>query len=258
MTAPAVEVWSVDLARAASSLLSIDAAEGLLALADRSKALQLANREAADERLAAGAALRLLIEGVAGVGPRAMPFERGPAGKPMLPGSPCHFSLSHVRGRALVALATDPVGVDLERVRVMRVDGKRRARIEAAAIRAGSGQPLPVDGSERRFPQAWTRLEALAKADGRGIGRLLSEIGVIGVGRRRDLEAAQWLDRDAIGAGHATRDLELGEDFCGAVAAGRGFDLCGPLHELPSDLAGLRGLLTTRRRLVPSVVQGST
>jgi 4'-phosphopantetheinyl transferase len=68
-------------------------------------------------------------------------------------------------------------------------------------------RPLPQD-PEAAFLQAWVRIEAVAKASGEGIGRLLTEYGIIG-GAKAAPRAAPY---------QAT-DLGLDHGWFGALAA---------------------------------------
>ncbi len=256
MDAPGVEIWSVDLALARPGLLALDADLALLAPADREKVAQIQDRGVTDERLAAKVAVRLLIEGLAGHQVRAVAFAYARGGKPALPGIGYHFSLSHSGQRALIAIAGGPVGIDIETVRAPAVDASRRARIEAAASLFPANlfatwRPLPAAAPEQHFMQSWTRLEAVAKADGRGIGWLLSHLGVMGVARR---QAAQAND-DLVGllaeltAAYEVIDLDAGAAQCAAVAMVKGGMRPDGLRHLPAGAEALHRLLTTPRIL---------
>lgn len=241
-----VEVWSVDLVPATPGLLALDAEFGLSAGPDRQAARRLRDTAAGDQRLAMRVAVRLLIERLTGKRLRAQPFSISPAGKPTLDDAGCHFSLSHVAGRGLIALADAPVGIDLEARRIAAIDSRRRGLIEAASETLSPHCPLPEGDPERRFLQAWTRLEALAKADGCGIGHLLGDIGAMGPGRRVSGTAAatsgssrlQRLNQD-----YGVQDLALDRDHVGALAAGTGAPLLRNIESLPHDLTTLRQLL---------------
>ena len=124
------------------------------------------------ERCTAHIALRVLIERAFGPEWRRVPYHISPEGKPSLPDAAGGFSLSHIPGWALIALAaTGPVGVDLERRRPISLSPVRREQLEWAAAALVPQRALPVD-AEARFLQAWVRLEAVAKAGGMGLGRL--------------------------------------------------------------------------------------
>lgn len=125
-------------------------------------------------------ATRILIERVGGADFQRAPFEIEPGGRPVLVGGP-QFSVSHTAGVALIAISKEvPVGVDIEaRTRPLRMSLDRRKRIADAAGRYAP--PLQLSASsEADVLTAWVLLEAAAKARGIGIGRLLTEEGVVG------------------------------------------------------------------------------
>ena len=174
------------------------------------------------EWLATHIALRLLIERAAGTQWRRAVFTRSERGKPHLDGTPLAFSISHAPGLALIGLAPrGRIGVDIERTRRVRVGEARRARIVEASA-ALSNAPLPTEGNAR-FLQAWVRLESLAKADGCGIGRLLTRLGILGVSEEARAEQAGAGDMVATlltgGTPPSVRDLQLGDGVYAAVAS---------------------------------------
>lgn len=95
--------------------------------------------------------------------------------------------------------------------------------------------------------QAWTRLEALAKADGIGIGWLVTEIGVVG-GKRRPQGAALPEPVLRLASRFETRDLDVGPFATAAVAVSRGMALNNTVRvrEMPVELEALRALLSGR------------
>ena len=235
----AIEIWSVDLVASVPALTARDAAMQVLPDEDRQRFARIADPLQRAERLAAHVALRLLIERARGPRARALPFARLASGKPVLDGHDLDFSLSHIDGFALIALAhggTATIGIDVERLRPVAIEAARRHAIECAAEHAADA-PLPALGSEHRFQQAWTRLEALAKARGVGMARVLAEIGVVGAawrdGATREAafaatgpaiqaevaEVGGAPSRASLGSGYAIADLALsGADLVAAVA----------------------------------------
>ena len=198
------ELWCVDLGAAGPALHTLEERTPRLSPADRVRASDLTDPIVRAEWLATHIALRLLIERAAGTQWRRAVFTRSERGKPHLDGTPLAFSISHAPGLALIGLAPrGSIGVDIERTRRVRVGEARRARIEEAGA-ALSNEPLPTEGNAR-FLQAWVRLESLAKADGCGIGRLLTRLGILGVSdevragqasaRRYGRGAARWRAR---------------------------------------------------------------
>lgn len=103
-----------------------------------------------------GLALRLLalaLERELGI-PSLPEIRREAGGKPYFPGYPSlHFNLSHSRGAAVCALHSQPVGIDIERLR-------------PAPRRLARGM------ADEAFFRLWTAKEATVKRAGRGIDAL--------------------------------------------------------------------------------------
>ena len=123
----------------------------------------------------AHASARILLGAMLDLPPNALRFGRGPCGKPHLV-SPrtsseklLHFNLSHTEGAVAVALARDPVGVDIEFQRhqsdFLEIADIVFAPESVAAVANATG------GLERRslFYRYWTLGEALIKATGGGM-----------------------------------------------------------------------------------------
>lgn len=206
----APEVWLIDLRACAEALQRIEAQWRLLP-----------NDFAAEgERRLAHVALRVLLMR-AGERDAGVPFSSSRYGKPKLEGGG-EFSLSHTEGFALVGLGgNDAIGVDLERrdrvlrMRPVRAELVRGAGRSAAAcgrsVESYPGDALASDDAGTL--QAWVRLEAVSKADGIGIGRLLGELGVLGSRR-----AAEDVSRAERLAKYFVQDLHLESSLVAAVA----------------------------------------
>lgn len=239
------ELWCVDLNAAAPALLAAELATPRLCQLDRARASAFSDAVVRAEWTATHIALRLLIERAAGPRWRGVTLTRGGRGKPHLDGAPLSFSLSHAPGLALIAIASEgSIGVDVERSRSVRVGEARRARIEAAgaAIVASS---LPATG-EARFLQAWVRLEAYAKADGCGIARLLTRLGILGSSALAQADSAEAGQRAAtmlVDDGQpAGRDLQLGAGVH-AAAVFAGVAPTTLVSWLPANAEGLEKLI---------------
>ena len=216
-----LEIWCVDLARSGPALRDVERDAPRLSTADRDYARERKDDRVASERLVTRMALRLLIERAAGPRWRGVPFARHQHGKPFLQDARVAFSVSHVAGLALIGMAAQgTVGVDVERMRTVHMREPRRQQIEAAADALGTSGRLPPTG-EPRFLQAWVRLEALAKAEGCGIGRLLTRLGIAG---QRKEASADFEPEAVLGAAGVSvlGDLNLGEGLYAAAAAGPG------------------------------------
>ena len=173
------QVWLVDLVASAGALEGIGhrVAAFRETLATPNSVLPSSTR--ANDRHALLVAQHLVIARFLARPIDVTALERTKTGKPVLRADLTGaISLSHTRGHALIAIGMrGPLGVDIEKPRQVRIPDRRRVLIELAA-RALANEPL-VEG-DAGFLQAWVRLEALAKADGRGIGTLLTAIGAVG------------------------------------------------------------------------------
>ncbi|NIO42434.1 MAG: 4'-phosphopantetheinyl transferase superfamily protein [Burkholderiales bacterium] len=113
--------------------------------------------------------LRLLLSTFNGQDPHAIHICNGSLGKPYVSGHGLHFSLSHSSDVALIAITNSgPIGVDIERVRPdLGIDGFTRGLFAASEV--ARIESLPTGSRIRAWFQAWTRLEAVAKASGEGL-----------------------------------------------------------------------------------------
>jgi 4'-phosphopantetheinyl transferase len=143
------------------------------------------------------------------------PFAPRPQGKPELPGAGLELSLSHSGNHALIGLSrAGAIGVDLEVPRLLQMSPERREAIERAGVMVGGGADLPGRSPDARALASWVRLEAVAKATGEGIGRLLTRLDVR-PGRAAPQPAG-------LGPLPLARDLALPEGLVGAVAVDAG------------------------------------
>lgn len=242
-TAGALELWCVDTQAAGPALRALEQSVPLLSDFERRHATTFADAAQAQEWLTAHIALRVVLERVVGKAARGVTFARAAHGKPRLEGAPVAFSLSHIPGLALIALSRGGVvGVDVERARPVRVREPRRSRIEAAGAALNPGEPLPARG-DARFLQAWVRLEALAKAEGCGVGRLLARLGISGEGAATEGDFRARID-GVLADRHvaATRDVALGDGLFAAVASGPARAVPEVLW-LPTGKSALREML---------------
>ncbi|MCG7524265.1 4'-phosphopantetheinyl transferase superfamily protein [Streptomyces sp. OfavH-34-F] len=125
--------------------------------------------------LCAHVGLRRVLGSHLGVAPRTVSVVRAPCpccgephGRPVLPGEPLHFSLSHCEGLSLIAVAAAPVGVDVEPVpgaRTLTEAADVVHPLEAAELAALAPESRPA-----AFARVWTRKEAYLKGLGIGLG----------------------------------------------------------------------------------------
>jgi 4'-phosphopantetheinyl transferase len=213
-TVGGVQVFLVDCAALADVLEDFERAQSRLSDDEVRRFERLATvRGSDDARLwrAAHVALRVTLEYACGPVVRGLAYDTAAGGRPFLAcaGAPS-FSLAHSGGLALIGIARTPIGVDIEVSRAVDVSAERRQRIERTAARLAPECPLPEE-SDAQFLQAWVRLEACAKASGLGIGRLLTESGIVG-------GSARGTDVPGATLTQHVRDLDIGKGRFAAVA----------------------------------------
>jgi 4'-phosphopantetheinyl transferase len=112
--------------------------------------------------------LRTILASCVGCEPAELSLVLRSGGKPELAGGEYQFNLSHAAGYGLIAVARQPVGVDVEPLReVANADGLVKrffAPTEQTAFAA-----LSAANRRAGFFRGWTGKEALLKAVGRGI-----------------------------------------------------------------------------------------
>lgn len=228
------ELWLIDIAASSAALEAAEAKEPLLTASDDERIAALSDAERRAARRASHIALRLLIQHAFGSAWRRTPFLISETGKPLLEGLDGGFSLSHTRGIALIGLSPlGAIGVDIERARPLRIPQGRRDALEHAGIALAGGMPLQGDDPDDRLLMAWVRFEAVAKAEGCGIGPLLARFGL----GRREI-AAEMVDIDFL-----AHDIEVGSGMFAAAALPLGLNPGEP-RRLPHTADGLEALIS--------------
>ncbi len=229
-------VWFVNAAACAGALAAIDGDLGLVPAADHDRIMATTPETLREARLTAHRALRLVLTSMFGPEWRSITFSAVPHGKPALPGLPGDFSLSHSGGASLVGVTRSrTIGVDLERPRAVRLSASRSIRIVNAAVMLARGAALSGEGDARTL-NAWVRLEALAKAEGCGMARLLTRTGVLGGAPSPDaVSATQQTLR--------VEDVVLPGGYVGAVSVTVGHAALPVVQVMPSDAAALQAML---------------
>ena len=159
-------VWCIPLACADRVEQEFSA---LLDPVEAARALRFATHDERRRYVVSHGAVRLILSAFTGRGARAIQIATGVWGKPYVVGTGPHFSLSHDGDVALVAGTTQgPIGVDVERVRPhLAIDTFARSLVPAPDV-ARIDALVPEERSRAWF-SAWTRLEAVAKASGKGL-----------------------------------------------------------------------------------------
>ncbi|MEV7141472.1 4'-phosphopantetheinyl transferase family protein [Streptomyces tauricus] len=155
--------------------------EHWLDAAERERLASLRRTEDRDRCRTAHVALRRLLADHLGGDPAEVVIRRapcfvcgGPHGRPVIPRDPVHFSLSHAGDQLLIALATEPVGVDVEKVPDATAVTELAGTLHPAERSALDG----MSGMRRRiaFTRCWSRKEALLKGTGAGLNAGLATV----------------------------------------------------------------------------------
>ncbi|MFD7441335.1 4'-phosphopantetheinyl transferase family protein [Streptomyces sp. NPDC059909] len=187
-------------------------------------------------------ALRRVLAACLGVHPRDVLLGRepcpgcgGPHGRPVVADAPfpLHFSLSHSHGLVLIAVATHPVGVDVEQLPSAETVDLCTPSLHPAEQKELA--LLPTGERRRAFTRLWTRKEAYLKAIGTGLSRDLSADYL---GEREGPGAppgpAGWTVRNVpTGSRHSAQSDHSGH--CAAVAFRSAQDHCCTVRRLPED-----------------------
>jgi len=173
-----VEVWRIELQRAGDSRQEIrgllQQAYAALTAEERERAARMREGAPREEFVAGRGCLRRLLGAALEEDPRKLVLEAGAHGKPRLRqgagASVPRFNVSHSRGIVLIALSrAGEVGVDVEYVdpAVELMDVAR------TSFHAGDLERMERARTQeerlQEFYRCWTRKEAVAKADGRGL-----------------------------------------------------------------------------------------
>lgn len=119
------------------------------------------------------ACLRRLLGHFLSLPPNEVPITYSGAGKPMLADTNAglHFNVSHCDGLVVIAIAGQPVGIDIERLRVVENPEGLVRRFFSHAEQE-TYLALPASLRESGFFRGWTSKEALIKAKGLSIACL--------------------------------------------------------------------------------------
>jgi 4'-phosphopantetheinyl transferase len=162
--AETIHVWRIELERVAEDSLL------LLSTDERERAQRLNSKYARDVFTRARGAMRSILGRYLDVPPQKLRFDYRDKGKPYLcePSSAIHFNLSHAQNLALFAVASAPVGIDLEPLRERRDLARIAARMFPQSITREISE-LRGDSQVRAFFYHWTHLESCAKCRGSGL-----------------------------------------------------------------------------------------
>jgi len=148
----------------------------------RRKVLRCKNEEDKLCSLLAGILLRRGLEDL-GMDYDTLVFAETPEKKPILQSHPeVFFSLSHSGSRAVCLIADSPIGVDIEskqrRLLEDAVEDKRNAVAKRCFTAQDYQEYIQAEGDSQKevFLKYWTRMEAVGKAEGKGLCTDFSQI----------------------------------------------------------------------------------
>lgn len=159
-------VWSVLTDRVPATDTPLDEC---LSEHERQRASRLRSPVARARFCATRTALRHILSLYAARPAGELEITTSARGKPVLTGQQdLHFSLSHARNVAVIAVAPLPVGVDIEHARQLRnVDRLARRLLHEHTV--ATLLDLPFERRLAAFLDAWTQREAHVKAVGGGL-----------------------------------------------------------------------------------------
>jgi len=159
-----IDLWDIDLADEAW-----DAEASVLSAEEKARFARMAPTPMKSAKRRGRIALRAVLAGYCGAPPERLDFAYGAFGKPRLLGTELEFNLSHSGARALIAVACEPLGVDIEQLdqKVGNIDNLLR-------LICSDSEPAPSSEDDEvrrraRFFHLWTRKEAYCKATGQGL-----------------------------------------------------------------------------------------
>ena len=206
-----------------------DASPRLAGLLDRVERERWAGyrRDADRERFIVGCALaKTVIAACTGREPADVSFDRTcpecgrPHGKPALRDGALEFSVAHSGDVVAVAVATAPVGVDVEQLadrphELGGGDPAALARMVLAAREQAALAAVDPPGRARAFLVAWARKEAVTKARGDGLRVPFSEVVVAADAAAPRLEAWPYPEGPE---GVSLLDLDASPGYVAALA----------------------------------------
>lgn len=166
-----VALWRVDLDDA-----RWDSLEWLLDSGERIKAMQFHTDQLRGRSRRCRSALRCILSHHTGLSPSGLRLAANRFGKPELAGNRVHFNVTHTEGWALIAVAGEPVGVDLEHALRPAIAIEEIAALACHPAEEASLQALGGIPANAALMRVWTHKEAYVKALGTGLRHALTAV----------------------------------------------------------------------------------
>lgn len=165
LSSETIHVWQDVLDRTPAEVASFLT---ILSSDERGRAQRLRRTEDRVQFIVGRGLLREVLARYVGGAAASLRFVYNAFGKPALNPPAVEFNVSHAANRLLIAVAKQPVGIDLEQIREVDYRGLAQTALPAEAqaelARAVPGKMADV------FFGLWTRHEACVKAVGSGFG----------------------------------------------------------------------------------------
>ena len=173
-----VSFWLLDTRR-----IDLVSMRALLSADEQARADRYRQEDDVARFVAGRGALRRILGERTRLNPRTLVFAEGDGRKPALADHPSvHFNLSHSGDFVLIALAAEPVGVDIEAMRDIDHRALATMNFHPDEIAAMDAQADP----RASFFQIWANKEAFLKAIGVGLTDQLTAINIALAGGRVD------------------------------------------------------------------------
>lgn len=167
LSGPECHIWQIPL--------SANYVE-LLKEAEIKRYLRMTHHEAREDYAASQAGLRSVLSYYIGCPANSVPLQRRERGKPFLTGGP-EFNLSHSAGQVFAAVASHPVGLDIESA-MRQVDFTGLAAKFFSPFEKERIAASPRESRNRMFLRHWVCKEATVKLSGDGIFHGLRDVEV--------------------------------------------------------------------------------
>jgi 4'-phosphopantetheinyl transferase len=193
----------------------------LLSLKEQAQANRCRSGQAREHFTVGRACLRILLGNALGIDPGSIEISTGVNGKPEIPnvgGHSIFFNVGHSKNTILIALGHQgALGVDVEYfdrlTNIMEVARYNFTDDETSSLAAIADEETRI----QVFYRYWTRKEAIAKADGRGLLLPLSSFDVShGPAKLHPVRLQESSDDE--GKLYFVSDLDLGNEAAGAIA----------------------------------------
>ena len=171
-----VHVWKIDL-----ESNTFDPYFGVMSKDEQAKTARYHTAKLQQHYSRGRSALRLLLARYLAIAADEIAFDYGTFGKPELAtylGKKLHFNLSHSEQFALIAVASDTIGVDLEYMYRPNLDVKSLIDIVFHPLEKAAFALLSEASQVSFFYSIWSRKEAYCKARGIGLQATLSNLHI--------------------------------------------------------------------------------